>query len=112
MFPCTKCGVCCKTIGRLIADANNASDDQNPLIAEVRAFPFEVKGQTCSMYIEGKGCSVYNERPDICNIDKMYEKYYRYTGMSLKEYYSFNAAGCNILIDENGISPDLKVILK
>src|SRR5690349_13604923 len=112
MFPCTRCGVCCKTIGRLITEAINATDNQNPLIVEIRSFPFKVNGQTCSMFIEGEGCSVYNNRPDICNIDKMYEKYYKHTGMSLKEYYSYNAAGCNILIDESGTSHDLKVILK
>jgi len=111
MFPCTKCGICCKSIGRLITEARNDMSKGNALLQEVRAFPFQINGIVCSKYEEGVGCTVYDDRPDICNIDKMYEKYYQSIGMSIDEYYSYNAAGCNVLIDQFGGPQEKKVFL-
>jgi uncharacterized protein len=112
MFPCTKCGICCKSIGRLVTEARNEKSNDDKLLQEVRVFPFEINNNVCSKYEEGIGCTVYDTRPDICNIDTMYERYYKPTGMTKPEYYSFNAAGCNLLIDEFNVDPSKKVFLK
>lgn len=40
-----------------------------------------------------KLCTIYNDRPEKCNIDKMYIKYYK-DKMSLKQYYELNYEAC------------------
>ena len=41
-------------------------------------------------------CTIYDKRPVICNIDKMYEIYYS-SQMSRDEYYRLNQKCCQIL---------------
>lgn len=47
-----------------------------------------------------KLCSIYKNRPDKCNVDKMYEKFYKNT-ISIEEYYKLNYEVCNRLKKEN-----------
>ncbi len=41
-------------------------------------------------------CNIYNERPDICNVDLSYEKYFK-SIYTKEEYYELNYEGCRIL---------------
>lgn len=64
-FPCTQCGLCC----------------QNVYLAEATRFLDRGDG-TCMHYAEAeRACSIYEQRPDICRVDRMYELHYahRYT---------------------------------
>ena len=74
MFPCTKCGACCKRAGA------------------TGLMPSKADG-SCIYLNTDNTCSVYNKRPDICSIDKMYKK--RQLLMSKKEYYKLSAKICN-----------------
>ena len=38
-------------------------------------------------------CDIYSSRPDICNVEKMYEQYYKYI-MSKAEFELLNYIGC------------------
>ena len=63
MFPCTNCGLCCK----------NIKD-----VKELKNFD---RGDGICKYLdlETNLCTIYDTRPDICNIDKMFEKkYFKY----------------------------------
>jgi Fe-S-cluster containining protein len=58
----------------------------------------------CEMLINNK-CSVYKNRPLICNIEKFRKK------LKLQKdfFYKINAIACNQLMDEANISQELKV---
>lgn len=43
-----------------------------------------------------KLCNIYNYRPDKCNIDKMYELYFKGI-MTREEYYKLNYNACKKL---------------
>lgn len=43
-----------------------------------------------------KLCCIYKNRPDKCNVDKMYEKFYKNT-ILLEEYYELNYEVCDRL---------------
>lgn len=79
-FPCTKCGACCRRSYLL---------------------PFfiytDIKTGICSK-LENNLCSIYYQRPDICNINKINVLSFKGT---LQEYYKVSAVMCNKFIKED-----------
>jgi Fe-S-cluster containining protein len=98
-FPCTKCGACCKRAG------------------ESGLMPAKKDG-SCIYLNKDNTCSIYNKRPDICNLDKLY-KHLKLQGaklhgvfspkMSKKEWYIKNAEACNKFIEEDGLDKKYKI---
>lgn len=79
IFQCEKCGICCKHIN---------------LIPELKAF--DSGNGRCIYLMDNNLCSIYEKRPDICNVAKMFELVYS-KQMSKEEYMSLNIEGCNEL---------------
>ena len=46
--------------------------------------------------MDSKLCTIYEERPEKCNVDKMYNNFFRYK-MTIEEYYRLNYKACNEL---------------
>jgi len=88
-FNCTQCGLCCSRIGRVLADV-----EASPFREELLKFPYKaLDNGACEKYDPAtKQCTVYETRPDICNVDKM-KKYYK-AGISKSEYYSLMEKSC------------------
>ena len=84
MFKCTKCGICCRNIGEI------------PELAEYH------KGDGVCIYLsEDNLCMIYQTRPDICNVEKMYTL--RYKDIMTKEVYDkVNMEGCLLIQDRYG----------
>ena len=78
MFQCSKCGQCCKNL--------QLSSEYTDLD----------RGDGVCKYLDGKLCSIYENRPLKCRVDESYEKIFRKV-MSLEEYYRLNYESCNIL---------------
>ena len=78
-FPCDSCGICCKHIGQIpqLAHFDNG------------------KGQ-CVHLNENNQCTIYEQRPEICNVAFMYEKHYK-TQYSKEEFYALNIQICEML---------------
>lgn len=79
MFVCTKCGLCCKNI------------DTIPELEK-----FDMGDGVCIHLSNDNLCNIYAVRPDICNIDRMYELFYK-TILSKEEYERLNIEGCRAL---------------
>lgn len=77
MFICNKCGLCCMKV-------NNSS-----IYAELD------RGDGICKYLDEKTklCKIYNNRPILCNIDKMYEQFF-YKKLSKEDYYKLNYEAC------------------
>lgn len=84
MFKCTKCGICCRNIDK---------------IPELSGF--HTGNGICVHLSDNNLCNIYSNRPDICNVEKMYELKYK-TLMSKEEYETLNMEGCRILQGKNG----------
>lgn len=84
MFVCTKCGSCCRNIDR---------------IPELKKY--DPGDGVCIHLTENNLCDIYYSRPDICNVDKMYERKYKWF-MTRKEYDRLNSEGCEKL--QNGFA--------
>lgn len=88
MFVCEKCGMCCRHI------------DQIPELAAMH------NGDgVCIHLTEDNLCDIYSTRPDICNVDRMYELRYKDI-MPRETYDSFNRAGCRKVQEMNEIKND------
>jgi Fe-S-cluster containining protein len=112
-FPCTRCGACCLNIGNTVAEARSLPVGQISEIGKrYAAFPysFDSSGK-CEKLDEQTGlCSIYEDRPDVCRVDVFYEQVYRPQGLTIEEFYLFNAYCCNLLIDKFALPPQKKVL--
>lgn len=78
MFQCDMCGECCRNL------------DKSPLYAELD------RGDGTCRYLEGNLCSIYENRPVLCQVDACYDMYFR-SSMTKEEFYSLNAQVCDKL---------------
>ena len=83
-FPCDCCGLCCQNLHR------------SPLYADLH------DGNGICRYFDKatNKCKIYDSRPDKCNIDITYKKYFS-GNMTKTEFYKLNIAACNKLKEEN-----------
>jgi len=89
------CGLCCQNISN---------------VKELK--DFALPNGVCKYYnYETKGCNIYEKRPDICNIDKMYELEY-FKNYSKKEFYELNAQVCNYLQEKEQLNLNYRVKIK
>lgn len=93
-FNCTKCGACCKNIA---------------YIAELRDCD---KGNGVCKHLDlgTNECKIYANRPTICRVDEMFEKYFS-SILSKAEFYKLNAKCCNILQEQQGISENFRMTI-
>jgi len=78
IFPCSRCGECCRHIGN---------------IPQLAAFD---SGDGVCVHLKGNLCDIYETRPDICRVDVMYEKFYA-AQCSREEFYRFNLDACALI---------------
>lgn len=76
IFPCDRCGLCCKHL-ELILDLKYLDKGNG----------------RCIHLLDNNLCGVYEERPDLCNVSKMYDLQFC-SYMSEEEYIQSNIEGC------------------
>ena len=103
-FPCTKCSQCCKRVGEILDNKEKLDPFRQFLVSK---FPYKtLEDGSCEKLTEDGLCSVYEDRPIICNI-KLMSKFF---DGSVEEYYDMTAKVCNIMIEEAGL--DSKYIIE
>ena len=75
-FKCCACGECCRHIGH---------------IEQLRNFD---NGNGVCIHLNGNLCDIYENRPEICRVDAMYEKYFS-SIYSREEFYEINKKACD-----------------
>ena len=94
-FNCTKCGLCCMHISGI-------KELQN----------YDLGNGDCKFFdTEQKICKIYNERPLVCMVDKMYETHFK-TKYNKMEFYNINAKICNELQEKHGIDNKYRMEIK
>jgi Fe-S-cluster containining protein len=92
MFPCSGCGVCCQNISTV----NELKD-------------YDLGNGICKYFdLQSKLCIIYDNRPDICQVDKMYGIKY-HIEYSKKEFYKLNADSCNNMQDIFNIDKSYRI---
>ena len=95
MFPCSNCGLCCQNIST---------------VNELKEF--DLGNGVCKYFdFESKGCKIYETRPDICSVDKMFEiKYNKY--FNKEDFYIENAKVCNDLQEKYNLDESYRIKIK
>ena len=75
-FNCDKCGLCCRRVGRF------------PFMKE-----YDRGDGVCRYLTTDNLCAIYENRPLICNVGLLYEKFYSNV-MSREEYDLLNSEAC------------------
>ena len=99
-FPCTQCGACCK----LASFAPKDLFPQNWILPD----------GSCKNLTARNTCSIYQTRPDVCNIEKTAKKL-NMNQVTKDEFFHDNAKLCNVFMENLGIQHlkiDLTMIKK
>lgn len=95
-FKCSGCGCCCKRIDKAVKDIDNT----------VFKFPYKWdETGRCEMLLDDNTCMVYEDRPIICNVEKLAELF----DMDKKTFYEHNNRACNIMMDEDNVDLSFRV---
>lgn len=78
MFSCEHCGCCCRNL------------DKSNIYASLN------RGDGVCKYLNGKDCSIYENRPLLCRVDESYDRIYR-SIMSRDLFYRMNKQVCKKL---------------
>ena len=78
MFPCDKCGECCRNLK--LSDLYQDLD----------------RGDGVCKYLVGNLCSIYRSRPLLCRIDESYDSFFK-DFMTREEFYYANLEVCSEL---------------
>ena len=84
MYLCQKCGACCSIVGK-----SEIYSDLDRGDGKCRYFDEKTKL-----------CTIYENRPLKCNVDKIYDVYFK-EKMTKKEYYDLNYEACKKLNKQN-----------
>ena len=100
-FPCTSCGQCCRLIG-LTFDHSHPFYQTSSLAVKtlIDNFPYPINpDNSCSMLDENGLCSIYDDRPIICNT-----KYApQLLNLSKSQFNKYLAESCNQIINDAGL---------
>ncbi len=81
MFKCEQCGCCCRNLHKS------------------KVYEFLDRGDGACKYLIGNRCSIYQNRPLLCQVDKSYDKFFSML-MSREEFYRENKKICEKLRKE------------
>lgn len=77
MFPCSKCGECCRHISKVLPDYDRGDG-------------------VCINLNKDNLCDIYESRPFICNVDEVYNRYFR-GRMTIEEFYKWTDKACKVM---------------
>lgn len=98
-FPCTECGLCCVRIKEIV-EKNDVTNPEHPFY-----FPYTWDENGACDKLDGNKCSIYEDRPIICNVDKVAE----FIGESKEEFYPKVIESCNEEMDKAGIDKKFRI---
>jgi len=97
MFKCSGCGLCCQHVNKAVEALKDI---------ELMEFPYKWdEGGRCEMLTEDNGCSVYENRPLMCNVDKVAEIF----ELEKEPFYRLNAKVCNSMMDEENLPLSFRI---
>ena len=103
-FPCTSCGQCCRNVHYLL----DMPDDGSVYSELIRRFPYNTNEDgSCEMLTDDGLCSVYENRPLLCNL-KLAALLVGYTN---DDWMKLQATECNSMIKEAGLDEKYKVMV-
>lgn len=92
MFNCTQCGLCCLHARELF---QGHRESFNGDVAKEFPYKFDEGGACEKFDKKTKLCTVYETRPEICNITAMFKHFP--VKVDIEEYFRLNEEACKVL---------------
>lgn len=102
-FNCTGCGLCCTRIKRVLDIKDQLPDPEiRKLLNE---FPYKTRENGWCEKLDPvtMQCTVYETRPDVCRVNRVYERVHA-AHLTRKQYYQMDEAACKKLQDEEQLT--------
>lgn len=81
-FKCSGCGACCRRIKQAVENTSHIPE---------MAFPYSWdENGRCEMLQDDHSCKVYDDRPLLCNVEKVAE----FLKLKKKKFYKINNKAC------------------
>lgn len=96
-FPCTGCSLCCRTVRHIHTSALNYPEE-SIVYKAAEAFPYSWNEDGSCVMLKDNLCSVYQDRPLLCNVRELGNLIAQETGSDLNTVYEIVANSCNDLI--------------
>jgi len=101
-FNCTGCGECCRRLGGILGNSDGI------IGAIASEFPYKPeKDGSCPMLKDNR-CSVYKNRPLLCDFKKIFEQHPRIARTELL-WYMRNMLICNHFMDQANIPQEFRL---
>ena len=82
------------------------------VVEEMARFPYKFRdGKVCEKLGKDGRCTIYETRPDVCNVEMMFDKYGS-KEMTKAEYFKMNSTICNDLIVKHNRGENYLIDLK
>ncbi len=109
-FNCTSCGECCRRLKTILTHHRTTKDARmKPALKNAaREFPYEPNSDGSCPMLKDNQCSVYEDRPLLCDFKKLYTQHPEIAKTEL-EWYLVNARVCNYFIDQATI-PEFRLL--
>lgn len=102
-YGCTGCSLCCRKVGKVLEDVKTR-DSNDPFVRVFQEFPYKAdENGACEKLDEDGKCTVYENRPLVCSIPRMWKKFHKPKGVTRKQHYLTEAKICNGLIRKAGL---------
>jgi hypothetical protein len=101
-YPCTKCGCCCKQMDKVVEGLITL----NAEFGTYFKFPYkyDTSGR-CEKLTADNRCSVYENRPTVCRIDRMIA----ILELDPVRTYRKTIKACNKLMEEQGVPVSFRI---
>ena len=102
-FPCTSCGQCCRLIGLHFNHSHQVYQNSPQAVKDLMdTFPHPINpDNSCSMLDKDGLCSIYDDRPIICNT-----KYApQLLNLTKPQFNHYMTQSCNNMITEANLDP-------
>ena len=108
VFPCTGCSACCRKLRDIYESASKAPEGSTVRTA-ADEFPYGWDDSGVCTKLKDNLCSVYEDRPLICDVGKLTVLCHNKGECDIKTLYALNALMCNQFINEFNLSEEFKV---
>lgn len=107
-FPCTGCSLCCRNVRKLHTDALSYPKSSIVYKAAV-AFPYTWDEDGCCVMLKNNLCSVYEDRPLLCNVKQLSNLIALEANTDLNSVYALAADACNNFISAYNLDPSFMI---
>ena len=99
-FQCSVCGACCRRVKDAVAATKHIPELSFP-------YGWDESGK-CEMLMDDFSCKVYDDRPLLCNVEKVAE----FMKQDKERFYKENYGVCLILQDMDQVEDKYRLKLK